>query len=317
VTAPAAVAVALVVWSISLIRPVRVRALVYSLPVPMSLVLLAGPVRVDGTQVVGVLLLVAFFAATAVLHARLRWPVVPAVVTAAAGYVAAAWALPPHLPMLPCLLAVTALWLAGLRLPRPPARSPAPPDRKQAPPGEGPPSSDGSPLPPDRRPAPTGNGPAPPGNGPALHGSGPALHGNGPALHGNGPALHGNGPALHGNGPVLPGGGAQSRSWLPAVAKLGAVLAATFAVAGLAGLLAGLVVTFPYSGVLVAVEVRHELAAFTWHLSRTAIGLVAFVAGVAAGQGHGVAAGLAAGWLAFAGCALVVHRSGRPHLAGV
>lgn len=110
----AAVAVALVVWSVGLIRAVRVRALVYSLPIPMSLVLANGKVHVDGTQIVGVLLLVAFFAATAVLHARLHWPAVPAVIVATLGYVAVAWALPHRLALLPCLAAVTALWLAGV-----------------------------------------------------------------------------------------------------------------------------------------------------------------------------------------------------------
>lgn len=90
--------------------------------------------------------------------------------------------------------------------------------------------------------------------------------------------------------------------------KLAGVLTATFAVVWLAGLLAGLVVTFPYSGVLVAVEVRRELVAFTWAFARTSIALVAFLAGFAGGQGHGTAVGLVAGWLAFGVCAVALRR---------
>jgi hypothetical protein len=127
VTPLAAVAVALTVWSIGLIRSVRARALVYSLPIPMSLVLAGGTVRVDGVQVIGVLLLVVFFAVTALLHVRLRWPAVPAVVAAALGYVAVAWALPRHLPLLPCLAVVVGLWLAGTLIRRPPAPAPTRP----------------------------------------------------------------------------------------------------------------------------------------------------------------------------------------------
>ncbi|GAB1692340.1 hypothetical protein [Krasilnikovia sp. M28-CT-15] len=223
----AAAAVALLVWAVGLIRPVRARALLYSLPVPMSLVLVGGRVHVDGTQVIGVLLLVAFFAVTALLHLRLGWPVLLADVTAAAGYVAVAWALPAPLPLVPCVIIVVGLWLAGLLVPWPSPATPAAP-----------------------RPS-------------------------------------------------------RPRAAL----KLAAVCATTFAVAGLAGLLAGLVVTFPFSGVLVAVEVRRDLAAFTRHFARTAIALVAFVCGFAAGQDHGVGAGLALGWLAYGGCAVVLHRS--------
>ncbi|GIE95565.1 hypothetical protein Ari01nite_30300 [Paractinoplanes rishiriensis] len=218
------------VWAIGLIRPVRVRALVYSLPIPMTLVLAGGTVRVDGAQVVGVLLLVAFLAVTAFLHVRMKAPAVLAVVTAAAGYVLVAWALPARLPLLPCLLAVAGLWLVGVLV----------------------------------RPTPEFERPAPP--------------------------------------PL---------SWPVAAAKLTAVLAASFSMVWLGGLLAGLVVTFPYSGVLVAVEVRRELVAFTWAFTRTAIGLVGFIGGFAAAQEHGTAAGLAAGWLAYAVCAAAVHRLSR------
>ncbi|MEK8110182.1 hypothetical protein NKG94_49460 [Micromonospora sp. M12] len=64
-----------VVWAVSVIRSVRLRALVYSLPLPMTLALVSTDHRVDGAQLLGVLGLNLFFVTVAVTHHRLRWPI--------------------------------------------------------------------------------------------------------------------------------------------------------------------------------------------------------------------------------------------------
>ena len=60
-TLSAVLLVTAVVWAVSVIRSVRLRALVYSLPLPMTLALVTTDHRVDGAQVLGVLGLNLFF----------------------------------------------------------------------------------------------------------------------------------------------------------------------------------------------------------------------------------------------------------------
>ena len=55
-----------VVWAVSVIRSVRLRALVYSLPLPMTLALLTTDYPVGGAQVLGVVGLNLFFVTVAV-----------------------------------------------------------------------------------------------------------------------------------------------------------------------------------------------------------------------------------------------------------
>ena len=63
-----------VVWAVSVTaRPAP--ALVYSLPLPMTLALVSTGYRVDGAQLLGVLGLNLFFVTVAVTHHRLRWPI--------------------------------------------------------------------------------------------------------------------------------------------------------------------------------------------------------------------------------------------------
>lgn len=222
-TFASALAIAVVVWSISMLRSVPLRALVYSLPVPMSLALVGSGVTVDGIQLVGVVLLVLFFAIVAALHLRLRWPILLADATAAIACAAAGWALPRGLPLVPALIGVVVLWLLAL--------------------------------------------------------------------------------AVAPNATTEPVAMAPARRSVPqSGATLAGVTVTALAVLALGDQLAGLVVTFPYAGVLVAVEVRHQLTAFTWQFARTAIALVAFLTGYALLQDHGVAPALIAGWLAFAAC---------------
>lgn len=230
-----AVLVTVTVWAVSLIGPVRLRALVYGLPVPMSLVLSGTGQRVDGGQIIGVLLLVAFFATVAVLHVRLAWPVLLADAAAVVGYIIFGWLLPARVPLWPAVTAVTALWAVGLVLAH-------------------------------RRPV-----AVPPG----------------------GAARDRTSTVDHDRAPV------RRTGVRVALAKLAGVFAAALLMTVLAGPLAGLVVTFPYSGVLVAVEVRRDLVEFTRHFAVTAISLVGFLTGYAACQHRGTVVALAAGWGVF------------------
>jgi hypothetical protein len=241
VTLAGALAVTAVVWAVSLVRSVRLRALVYSLPLPMSLALLAGDGRVDGAQVLGVGLLVGFFAVVAAVHERLGGHILLADAAGVLGYVggAALVARAGPIPLLPALAAAGPAWLAVVLAARAGAGRAA------------------------ARPAPRADE-----------------------------------PGVRRPGAVL--------------GRLVLVLCAALLMVPLGGVLSGLVVTFPYAGVLVAVEARRHLGDFTRHVARTSLALVAFLAGYglardwSAGPG-GVWAGLAAGWAAFALTAAALH----------
>ncbi|SCG43579.1 hypothetical protein GA0070609_1335 [Micromonospora echinaurantiaca] len=94
---------------------------------------------------------------------------------------------------------------------------------------------------------------------------------------------------------------------LPALAKLALILGGAVLTGLLGQLLRGLVVTFPYAGVLVAVEVRRELPAFCRHFARNSLVLVGFLTGCWLCQDLSAAAGLAAGWAGFALTAALLH----------
>lgn len=112
----------------------------------------------------------------------------------------------------------------------------------------------------------------------------------------------------------LPGRrGARSERGLFAVVL---VTGAALGVAALGGLLSAFVVTFPYSGVLVVVETRRDLPAFTRQFARAALALVAFLAAYHAVQDRGTAPALAAAWTAHLATTalLLAHRPARsPH----
>lgn len=219
-----------VVWAVSLIRPIRWRAFVAALPLPMTVALLATGHRVDGTQLVGVVGLNLFFGIVAWAHHRFRWPILLADVAGVGGYLALAAALRPvTLPFAPTFAVTVALWLLALPLLR--GRLPEP-----------------------------------------VH------------------------------DPAAPDAGRS-----PAVARLLLILAGAVLTGLLGQLLRGLVVTFPYAGVLVAVEVRRQLPAFCRHFARNSLALLGFLAGVHLGQDVSAAVALAAGWVAFGLVAVALH----------
>jgi hypothetical protein len=66
---------------------VRLSAFVYSLPLPITLVLAVTDIHDDGTQLIGVALLVAFVGLVSVLRRRFDWPILLADLGGLAGYV--------------------------------------------------------------------------------------------------------------------------------------------------------------------------------------------------------------------------------------
>src|SRR4051794_18194193 len=86
------------------------------------------------------------------------------------------------------------------------------------------------------------------------------------------------------------------------VLALGALL-----MVGLGQLLQGMVVTFPYSGVLVVVETRRDLVEFRAHFARNSLALLAFITAYYLTQGISRPVAAASGWAAFLCCALLLH----------
>jgi hypothetical protein len=106
------------------------------------------------------------------------------------------------------------------------------------------------------------------------------------------------------------------RRGLPAPAKLLIIFVGAILTVFFGQLLQGMVVTFPYSGVLTAIETRRDLTEFSRHFARNSIALVAFTAGYYWLRDSREAVALAAGWGAFAIAALAL-RLARPWSAAV
>jgi hypothetical protein len=221
-----------VVWLVSLFRSVRMRALIYSLPIPMTMVLITRHTDVDGWHVLGVVLLVAFFFVVGALYQRVGWGIFAADACGVLSYVAVAAAvtLAATPPILPALAVVLCLWLVAMLV-----------------------------------------------------------------LARRGEA----------SSPGVRADADQRR--LPAPLKLVIVFAGSLLTVGLAGALSGFVVTFPYSGILVAVEARHHLLAFSRQFARNSISLVAFLAAYHWAFAHSQRVALAVAWAAFACCAATLH----------
>ena len=241
-TVSAVLLVTAVVWAVSVIRSVRLRALVYSLPLPMTLALVSTDYPVNGAQVLGVLGLNLFFVTVAVTHQRLRWPILLADGAGIAVYVAlSAGLLAVHIPFEAALAGTLLLWLAAMLWLR---RSAGP------------------------RAAPAADEPA------AV---------------------------------------AETRpDGLPALLKLVVIFFGAILTALLGAVLRGMVVTFPYSGVLVAIEARRQLSEFSRHFARNSLALVAFLCAYHYLQDVSSAVALGGGWAAFAVVAVVLHLPLRP-----
>ncbi|MFG3704563.1 hypothetical protein ACGF7U_07480 [Micromonospora sp. NPDC047670] len=244
-----------VVWAVSLIRSVRLRAFVYSLPLPMTLALVTTGYPVDGAQLLGVLGLNLFFVTVAVTHHRWRWPILLADLAGVAAYVGlSAGLLAVPVPFGPALAGSVLLWVAAMAVLRRHARRAAG----------------------DADSAAVGAADSPAGRA----GTGPAVRAE----------------------PVDP-----RRDSLPAPAKLVVIFVGAVLTGLLGQLLRGMVVTFPYSGVLVAVEARRQLVEFSRHFARNSLALVGFLACHHYLQDVSSAAALAGGWATFAVLALALN----------
>ncbi|MGC5289524.1 hypothetical protein [Micromonospora sp. DT231] len=284
-TVQAVLLVTAVVWAVSLIRSVRMRALVYSLPLPMTLALVSTGHQVQGAQLLGVLGLNLFFVVVAVTHHRLRWPILIADAAGIIGYVAlSAGLLAVPVPFWPALAGTVALWVVTMLL-----------LRRQHPATTTPQAIVPPPIVPP---------PAVPQAG-AVASSAVPWMGAVPQVGAVLPA--GAVPSMGAGAPVVAG----TRTRLPAAVKLLVILVGATLTGLLGELLRAMVVTFPYSGVLVAIEGRRDLVAFTRHFARNSLALVGFLAAYHVWQDTSTAAALAAGWVAFAALAVAVHAVGR------
>jgi hypothetical protein len=239
--------VTLVVWAVSLVGSVRLRALIYSLPLPISLVLLTTHLRVGAQQLVGVVLLNVFVATVAWAHQRLRWHILLADLTGIAVYLVGSWAVlhAGPLPFAPILAATVAAWAIVVALHRPMARAQQDPTRHD--------------------------------------------------------------PTRPSQAEVSPG-----RRALRTVGRLVVLAIGALVTVGFGRLLQGMVVTFPYSGVLVVIETRRDLAEFRAHFARNSVALLAFVAAYYLTQDVSRYLALAAGWAAFLACALILQLARPP-----
>ncbi|MFI6763613.1 hypothetical protein ACIBF5_31265 [Micromonospora sp. NPDC050417] len=223
--------VSAVVWLVTLIRSVRWRAFVYSLPLPMTIALVGADLPVDGTQLLGVVGLNLFFVTVTVAYHRFGLPILLADLLGLGVYLALSALLlrVGPLPFAPTLGCVLVLWLVVMRWLR----------RRVGPPA----------------PEPT-------------------------------------------------------RNALPAPLRLLVVLAGSTVTVLLGQQLRGMVVTFPYSGVLVAIESRRDLADFSRHFAANSLALVGFLAGYHwFGDGTRPVA-LAGAWAGYGVVALLIRLPG-------
>jgi hypothetical protein len=98
-----------------------------------------------------------------------------------------------------------------------------------------------------------------------------------------------------------------SENGLGPVRRLLVVFVGSAAAVAFGGLLSGLIVTFPYSGVLVAIESRRSLPTFTRLFALNSLGLVAFMSAYYAFSEHGSGVALAVAWVAFSVTVLLLH----------
>lgn len=228
-TLASCLAVTAIVWTISLIRSVRLRAFVYSLPIPITLVLVLTGVTVDGAQLIGVVALNLFFCVVAVLHHRYGWNILVADAAGIATYVllGALVARVDRWPLVPTLAVVLGTWVAV-------------------------------------------------------------------------------------NLAIVLRGKASTRSTAPSagrskLVKLLIALSGSLLTGLLGNLLHGLVVTFPYAGILVAVESRAVLPEFARYFARNSLGMVVYLVTYATMRGLPMGVAIAGSWAAFLLCGLALN----------
>ncbi|MDR7275855.1 hypothetical protein [Catenuloplanes atrovinosus] len=230
-TIASALLIAAVVVAVRLIPSVRWKAVVYALPLPMTLALVASGAPVDARHLLGLVLLVGFFAVVTVLHHRWGLHILLADAAAVAAYLLIALPLAGlgRLSFPLVLACVCLLWaVVGARRP-----------------------------------------------------------------------------------PVVPGDPPRR----PHLGHVLLVVGAALLIAQLAGVLRAFAVTFPYSGVLVAVETRRTLPSFTRQFARASLAMVAFLSTYYLVQPFGAVPAAAAAWAAHLLVAAVLVATAGGHAA--
>jgi hypothetical protein len=238
--------VTVVVWAVSLVGPVRLRAWIYSLPVPITLALIATRIPVDAQQLLGILLLNVFVATVTWAYRRLHWHILLADLAGITAYVAGSWAFlrSCRLSFATVLAVVVAVWAMAVGLQQRSARKAQPSSaQRETQAGE---------------------------------------------------------PAVQTQG--------KWRSARLAAGKLLVIAFGTLVTVGLARLLRGMVVTFPYAGVLVVIETRRDLAEFRARFTRNSLALLAFLTVCYLTQASFPRyLEITFGWAGFACCALLLY----------
>ena len=240
----ACLAIIAVVYTVSRVRSKALKAFVYSLPIPITLVMATTHPVVSADNLIGVASLVLFFFVVDFVRPRVRGNMFVAVALAVAVYLGVAYvvAVLPTAPFVPTAVIITLLWAvnAGVAVAR--------------------------------------------GTSPAASGEAPA-----------------------------------PTSVRRELFKLSTLTAGTFVLAFLARFLGALAVTFPYSGLLVALDLGAESRAFARQFALGSIALVAFfVAFWSVQSSLAFAASLAIGWAAFlaaSGLVALLRRAARSRSA--
>lgn len=115
-----ALAISLIIYCMAVVKSSRVKALVYSLPIPITIALIATGGKVDSSNIIGLLLLCLFLWLVRLLYVY-KLPLLAADVTSAVLYVVVGFALIKGISLsfgVVCL-AYTVLWLVFVLIYRP------------------------------------------------------------------------------------------------------------------------------------------------------------------------------------------------------
>lgn len=120
-TIPSALVLTAFVIAIAYVRSSRIKALIYSLPVPFTCAYLATRLPMNATYLTGLILVVGYNWVVYVLHIKLRVPLMIAIVMSAGGYFVSGMLLRPIVGVSIWYVAGIGVvgWLANLRLYRP------------------------------------------------------------------------------------------------------------------------------------------------------------------------------------------------------
>lgn len=114
-TVPSAVVLTGFVVAIAYARSQRLKALIYSMPVPFSCAYLATGLQINPTHITGLIMVMCYNWAVYLLHIRLKLPLLLAIAVSAGGYFLGGMALRPlaMAPIWTVVLAAVVAWLVN------------------------------------------------------------------------------------------------------------------------------------------------------------------------------------------------------------